>query len=58
MRCNKCKDVPLTHGAERVKCEKCGQICVVNYSYLRICDGCSVENNVCQYCGKELFDND
>lgn len=21
MRCNKCKDVPLTHGSERVKCE-------------------------------------
>lgn len=56
MRCNKCKDVPLTHGSERVKCGKCGQSCVVNYSYLRICDSCSVEHDICQYCGKKLFD--
>lgn len=55
MICNKCKDKPLARGVKQVKCFKCGKDTLTNSFYSDICDNCSDENLICQYCGEYII---
>lgn len=54
MICKECKDKPVVRGVKTINCKICGCGAFVNYGYQEICEECSDEKLICQYCGKEI----
>jgi len=53
MICDKCKDKPVARGVKNIVCFSCNKSAIVNCFHTNICNKCSDENIICQYCGEK-----
>jgi hypothetical protein len=53
MICDKCKNKPVARGIKNIVCFSCNKSAIVNCFHTNICNKCSDENIICQYCGEK-----